>query len=147
MKHPSIVIFLLLSFFSAFAFGDQKDIELCSIGGLVVQIEGYQPTTNFKKELLSGPCNKISESDFLKIFKIFSSAQEMKKIGYVAYKLLLKAGSFHFYMDDAYVIEINDTNYEITDRIERIKLCNIVGRLHNKSLDNITIEKLCSSTR
>lgn len=146
MKRITILFCCFLSLFSTLSFGAEKDFELCSTGGLLVQISGLQPTADFKDVLHSIPCNKLNDKDFLKIFKIISTSTVTKNEGYIGYTVLIKAGSFHIYMNDAYLVELNNTFYKIADRNDRVMLCNVVSRIHHRNLDTKSIEKLCAST-
>lgn len=147
MNKLAISFFWVLSFLSTSTFGADKDFELCSIGGLVIQVStGIMPTTDYKEELQSMPCIKMNDADFLKIFKIISSAQIIEKENYIGHRLLIKAGSFNIYMDGSYIVELNNIHYKIIDLNDRIMLCRTVGQIHHSNLDSKTIEKSCAST-
>jgi hypothetical protein len=144
MKKLVIPIFGFLSLFSTLVFGIERSFELCSTTGLIVQLSGIKPNTDFKEKLHSIPCQKIDDSNFMKIFKILSSGQVVKNEGYIGYRLLVKAGSFHIYMSDSYIVELNNIHYQITDRNDQVSLCNIVGRVHHTNMDAKTITAFCN---
>lgn len=147
MKKIRVLILCLISLIGTSSFGVENNFELCSIGGLAIKISGYQPTTDFKDVLHSTPCKKINDRDFLRIFKIISSSSIKKNEGYTRYNVLIKAGSFNIYMNDSYIVELNNIFYEVVNRDDRVLLCNIVDRIHSVNLDAKTVEKFCALTK
>lgn len=137
-----IPIFCFLSLCSSFAFSTEKDFEICGAGQLVIRTEGILPTNKERANFI--PCKKLEGSDFLKIFKIISSAQIKKIDSYIEnYRLILKTGSFNIYVDNDYIVELNNVHYEFIDRKDRLLLCTIVGQISQFNKDEKVIENFC----